>query len=134
MKSPVAARSGRPLTKTRWTIEHAASEFGIDRRTLTKQLAAKGILPGEDKQFSTREICEAIYDDYEKGRTRKVNEEADQIALANATARSQLADKPDLLRRFETIWADMRARILNSELSDADKDALLHDLARLHAD
>jgi hypothetical protein len=53
--------AGRPSKSIRWTIEHAATEFGPDRRTLAKRLADESIEPGADGRYSTRDICTAIF-------------------------------------------------------------------------
>jgi hypothetical protein len=45
----------------RWTVEHAATEFGLDRRTLAKRIREKSIEEGGDGKFSTHAICEAVF-------------------------------------------------------------------------
>jgi hypothetical protein len=116
----------------RWTIEHAASEFSINPRTLAGRIKTHSILPGDDGKFSTNQICSAVYDEYERERTRKTKEEADTAALANAETRGRLIDKQDFMKRYEPIWASMRSTILNWQLADRDKDALMSELAKLH--
>src|SRR5688500_9953504 len=46
-----------------WTTHSAAPEWGIDRKTLRKRLADAGHDLQKKKQFTTREISEAIYGD-----------------------------------------------------------------------
>src|SRR4051812_24982663 len=53
--------AGRPSKAVRWTVEHAATEFGLDRRTLAKRLRDESIEPGGDGKFSTRDICDALF-------------------------------------------------------------------------
>ena len=127
--------SGREsrIEPVRWTVEQAASEFGINPRTLSSRIKTQGIEKGNDGKFSTLDICRAIFNDYEKERTRKITEEANGFALDNAARRGQLADKADLMSRYETIWSSMRATILNSSLTQVEKDALIDDLGKLHA-
>jgi hypothetical protein len=60
-------------------------------------------------------------------------EDADGQALDNARVRSELLDKADFQQRYEPIIAGMRQIILGTPLPDADKDALLDKLARLHS-
>lgn len=74
----------------------------------------------------------AICGDYEKERTRKMKEEADGAAIANATSRGELVDKLDFMKRYEIIYAAIRQKIYASNMSDADKDALLLELQQLH--
>lgn len=124
----------RKFSELRWTIEGAASEFNIDRRTLAKRLKTEGILPGDDDRFSTADICAAKYGDYEKERTRKMKEDADNMALENAKARGELISLPDYLKTSEEIAARHKQRIMGLAIPDADKDALLSDIAELYSD
>ena len=63
---------------------------------------------------------------------RKLKEEADRVALENAARRGELIDKADFMKRIETIYTEMRQRILNSSMRDHEKDALLGGLSQLH--
>lgn len=117
----------------RWTIEGAASEFGLNPRTVATRLKAEGILPGKDKRFATADIHRAICGDYEKERTRKMKEDADRAARENAAGRGELLDKQDFVKRFEAIYTGIRQRILSSGLLGPDKDALLGELTKLHS-
>lgn len=57
-----AAPRGRPEKTVRWTVEHAATEFGPDRRTLAKALRRAGIVAGDDRKYSTQDICRAVFE------------------------------------------------------------------------
>src|SRR5579859_675063 len=80
----------------RWTLTQAASEFGINPRTVTKRAKAAGIVAGKDGKFSTTDIHDSICGDYERDRTRKMKEDADAKAISNAKERVMLVDKTDL--------------------------------------
>lgn len=121
--------SFKPL---RWSLSQAASEFGLSPKTIAQRVKAAGALPGKDKKFSTVEIHSAICGDYERERTRKMKEEADGRALDNAAIRNRLVDKEDLLKRFEPIYVAMKQKVMQSAMSDAEKDGLLAELAKLH--
>lgn len=110
----------------------ASAEFGPDRRTIATRIRAAGVLPGPDGKFSTADVSGAIYGDYEIQRARKMAEDADAQALANARTRHELIDKADFMHRWETIYAAMRQKILTFPAPDAEKDALLADLEQLH--
>ncbi|HEV2350816.1 MAG TPA: hypothetical protein VG028_13325 [Terriglobia bacterium] len=116
----------------RWTLSLAASEFGINPRTVVKRVKAAGLVAGKDGKFSTAQIHAAICGDYERQRTRKTKEEADAKALENAASRGELVDKLDLLKRLEPIYAGMKEKVLSSQMSEAQKDALLQELTKLH--
>lgn len=96
------------------------------------RVKAAGKVPSKDKRFSTSDICACVFGDYERERLRKMTEDADNQALHNAKERRQLADKSDLLRRFEGIYIDMKQSILNSPLGETEKDVILTNLAKLH--
>lgn len=130
-KTKPRVRSGRNVKTIRWTLELAASEFGLNPRTLAQRIKRAGVLPGEDKRFSTSDIAASIYDDYERQRTRKTKEEADDIALKNAASRGDLVDKQDFLKRLEPVCVAMKQRVMQCSMSDAEKDGLLADLAKL---
>ena len=87
----------------RWTTEKSASEFGIDRKTLTKRIRKAGIEPGDDGKFSTSQICAAIFGDKASEELRKTREEADKLALHNAEKRGQLVE----LSAVESAWQDI---------------------------
>jgi hypothetical protein len=60
----------------RWSINRASQEFNIDRRTLAKSLRADSQTPGQDEKYSTRQICSAVFSDYDVQRARKMTAEA----------------------------------------------------------
>jgi hypothetical protein len=122
--------SFKPL---RWTLTQAAAEFVLNPRTVVTRAKEAGILPGKDGKFSTADIHKAICGDYEKERTRKMTEDANRAARENAEADRLVVDKPDLLKRFETVFAEMKQRILNSEMADEKKNALLNAIADLES-
>ncbi len=79
----------------RWTINKAASEFGLGYKGLSSSIKTKSIRPGRDGRFSTGQIVKAIFDsDYEE-RLRLVKESADHKALQNAELRESLIDVED---------------------------------------
>ena len=118
-------------TILRWSIERAASEFGRAPRTVAARLKQSGQTQGEDGKFSTAQVATAIYGDLEGEKLRKTKEDADRLALANATARGELVDRQDFVRRLEPVVIQMKQRILGSGLTHAEQDELLADLAKL---
>ncbi|MEW6306759.1 MAG: hypothetical protein AB1705_25105 [Verrucomicrobiota bacterium] len=120
-------------TGLRWSVNTAATEFEIDRRTLAKQIAGAGIAAGPDGKFSTREICQAIYDDERRERLREIKERADKLEMENAERRGELIDAEVIYKHFEGIYVAFRARVLASSLSNEEKDEILTDLAKLKA-
>ncbi len=86
---PDSGTRGRPSKETRWTIEHAATEFGIDRRTLAKRLRSGSIESGKDGKYSTLDICKAVFGD--DPRNEVAREQARNFRLKNdALARERI--------------------------------------------
>ena len=73
----------KTITVIRWTIEMAASEFQIDRKTLSKRIRAADIRPGTDGKFSTEQICSAAFGDYRREQLRELRERANKLELEN---------------------------------------------------
>ena len=115
----------------RWTLNRAALEFGCDPKTVAKGIRARGTLPGPDGKFSTVEIHSALCGDKDREQVRKLKEEADGLALANATRRGELMEVEDFLRAFEPAVIQMKSRILASSLTATEQDAVLNDMSRI---
>lgn len=115
-----------------WTVERAQAEFGHDRRTISSRLRQLGIKPEHDGgRYSTKQICAAIYGDYELERIRKIREEADNFALDNAQTRRELIDLAALCRETEPIFTLLKQRVMNLPVDRALKDELCNDIANL---
>ena len=115
-------------------MEQAASEFGINPRTLTNRLKTNGIIPNEkDKRYSTQQICKAVFGDIDVERLRKLTEEADKLALDNEKTRGGLVEIEAVYKHFQGLFVALRSRLLASSLTDEEKDELLGDLRKLKA-
>jgi hypothetical protein len=79
----------KKLVSIRWTVELAASEFQIDRRTLAKRIRAGDIRPGTDGKFSTEQVCAAVFGDYRREQLREMRERADKLELENQVTRRE---------------------------------------------
>lgn len=89
---------GRPSKALRWTVEHAATEFGLDRRTLAKRLRENSVPAGADGRFGTMEICRAVFGD-DPGR-EKDREQARHFRLRN----EELERKRVPIEDVEALW------------------------------
>lgn len=118
----------------RWSLAMMSREFGPDHKTLSKALAASGIVAGKDGLYSSKEALRLVCGDIDAERLRKTREEADKLAIENATALGELVDVRDFVKRYEPIYAQIWQTIMASTLPDNDKDALLTALAKLHSD
>jgi Mg2+/Co2+ transporter CorC len=111
----------------------AATEFGLSPKTVAQRVHAAGVLPGEDGLFSTADVHGAICGDIEQERLRNLQKVNRDLDTNHAKEVGELVDVEDFAKRYETIYAEIRQTILGSKLSDADKDALLDKLAKLHS-
>ena len=82
------ASRGRPEKTVRWTVEHAATEFGPDRRTLAKRLRDAGVVKGADGKYSTQDICRAIYE-AESARDAKDRQHTELLRVQTENARRE---------------------------------------------
>lgn len=118
----------RTLKQIRWTIEHAAVEFVIDRKTLSGRIKNRSILPGEDGKFSTRDICIAVFTDG-KSTQAKLNEAKEEnLVLRNKKLASELVDPKQCQQLWDGAMIALRQKISDSKLSDTEKCEILKDL------
>jgi len=118
----------------RWTKEQAASEFTINPRTLSNRLRQHGIEPGEDRKFSTTDICRAVFGDIDGEKLRLTREQADKLSLENAIARGDLITVKEAAQRMGKFFTSARQRVLsNPKLDEKEKDHILDDLTGLLA-
>lgn len=132
MSGEKKAEAKKKYTPLRWTLAQAASEFHLGPKTVTHRAKAAGIIPGEDGKFSTKDIHCAVCGDYHRERTRKMAEDADAQALANAEERKRLVDREDLMRRLEPIYVRMKEIIMRSGMAESEKGEVLVQLVKLH--
>lgn len=90
-----------------------------------------GEQPGGDGLYSTRQICAAVFGEYESERTRLAKEQADKVALENAESRRELIKVEDALEITRRFCAAIRAKFLASSLPDDEKNAILREITRL---
>lgn len=129
----MSKREGRPVEQIRWLIGTAAREFGLDDKTITARIKSAGVLPGEDGMFSTLDVAKSIYGDLEGERTRKTREEADQIAMENATTRGELLDLEDFSKRIESKASKATQIVKDFGLPEDKEEQLLNALSELFA-
>lgn len=115
----------------RWTKEKAATEFGINPRTLAGRLATQGIRPAADQRFSTSDICKAVFGDIDGERLRLIREQADKASLENAKTRGDLVSASDMRKVVERGLAAMIEAVkAASNLEHEDKAKILNHIKR----
>jgi hypothetical protein len=116
------------IAPIRWSIEWAAKEFRVNPRTLRAKLSQQGILPGEDKQYSTEQITAAIYGDLHTERLRLVRAQRERIQQQIDENSGRLVDSDRFFLEYSGIFSAIRQHVLASDLSDAEKAGLLAEL------
>lgn len=133
----------------RWTIHHAAAEFGVNDKTLSRRLKAAGIAAAADGRFSSKDILAAIISglggDYGRERTRLTAAEADVKELQREKLRGALLEAEVVARAWEIIVTTIRqkalglatkleSRLMLSEgqrrLVEAEVDEILDELSK----
>lgn len=123
--------AGKPQRLT-WTQERAASEFGINPRTLAGRLKQSGAKPDNEGRWTTKQIAIAVYGDLEIERIRKTRAEAEEVEKRNLESDKALVDIDDFCREYETIAVEMVRIIRTAGLSETAEDALLAKLSEAH--
>lgn len=124
----------RAIKPIRWTIAFAATEFAIDRQTLATRIKSKGILPGEDKKFSTADISNAIHTNAVEARTSLAKSQKENCDLRNKKLSGELADKALFQKISDGVIIILRQKISDSELSEHAKIEILKDIQKINID
>lgn len=124
----------RTLKSIRWTIELAAAEFGIDRKTLSNRAKGSGILAGDDGKFSTRDICRAVFTNGEAARASLAISQKENFDLRNRKLAGELVDPKQCQQLWDAAMIALRQKISDSKLSDAEKREVLKDLQTIPID
>ena len=111
-----------------WTIERAAAEFGIDRRTLSNRLIGEQPI-GEG--YSTAQICAAIYGDMERAKIRKAEADAALAEIELQKQRGELVGMAEVQTAWRKICELIRLRISESSLSTEEQTSVLAELREL---
>lgn len=95
-----------------WTTHSAAPEWGIDRKTLRRRLSEAGHDLEKKKQFTTREISEAIYGDekLERIRGHRLDNELKEVEIAEK--RDQLMSTADAMEVVNSWSLPIRQKIV----------------------
>jgi hypothetical protein len=119
----------KKFTPIRWTIEHASSEFNLDRKTVTKRVKAAGLEPGNDGRFSTAQIASALHGDLEAEKIRLTREQADDFAISNEKQRRIVVEIDDLLNALERRFIAHKQIVENLPITPDQKQVILNGLA-----
>ena len=93
-----------------WSINAAAAELDIDRRTLTKRLKDAGLKAGRGAKFSTKQIFEALRANEDPSEEKRIKlwmmrEKAEAQALENEKERGRLVEVDEVYKWAEAIFS-----------------------------
>ncbi len=95
----------------KWAVGNAATEFEVDRSTLSKRLKHADAKPDGDGKFSTAQICAAMFGDYGSHRARKMAADADTAEDERDKSRRKLMDADQVMRAWESIILPAKQRL-----------------------
>ena len=109
----------------RWTLEKAATEFGLDRTTLSKRITSSGITAGDDGKFGTLQICSAVFGDIEGEKLREKKFQADKIEMEVAEMKGALLRKSEVYAHLDKVGIELKANIMACNISEDEKRDIL---------
>lgn len=103
----------------KWTINKAAIEWGIDRRTLATRLAELGLDTDKGTTFHTREISRAVVGDLDAEKIKLTKADAALREIEVAEKRAQLVDLAEVqvMVRDALLPVSQRLRALPGEVA-----------------
>lgn len=120
----------RPIKLIRWTLKQASEEFGVNIQVLTRKLKSNGVVYGEDKMYSTRQIFDALTVEVDLKKAQLENIRRDSALKATRDSILKKENVPVAL--VEKVWSDfvvdLRQKIQNSNLSAKERADILADL------
>jgi phage terminase Nu1 subunit (DNA packaging protein) len=109
----------------RLTLDQAAAEFAIDRRTLARRLSENQIAPGEGG-YSILQCHRACFGDIDEEKLRLTKEQADKLGLENQMRRGELVEVRVVAESINRAIGSIRGYVLGlTHLPEEDRDEIL---------
>lgn len=125
----------RAIKPIRWTMSQASSEFGIDSKTLAKRIKSKGVMPGDDKKFSTADICRAVFSDGEAARAALAISQKTLVDLKTDLLSNVLCYRSQAAALWDNAIIALRQKVSDrTDLTAEQKQDLLKDLQKIPID
>lgn len=116
-------------------LEKAATEFGVDRRTLARRLKDAGHAVGRGEEYSIKDLFSALNGvdadtarQIEAERLKKMTAERKLREAELGKLEGSLLDAGDVQRVWEAGFTGLRAAIWNSDAPEADRRKWLLEL------
>ena len=115
----------------RWTLNLAAREFGVHREHLERRRRVLGIEPGKDGHFTSQELARMLFGDKEAETIAEIVERRKKLERENREADGELVAVERVCILGERYVAAVRQVILNSSLSETEKQEALSEIVQL---
>jgi hypothetical protein len=123
----------RPGIAYNWRIRNpmpaAAREFGVDSKTLKKNLVQAEESPAPDGTFSTVQIKDALWTNSRRLRDEEVFERTKNMRLKNAFLEGNQLDRSELTSALEQIFVAISQIITGSDLTAEEKKDILTNIS-----
>ncbi len=113
------------------TIEEAAAEFGIDRRTLQTRLTQAGCKPNENNKHTIIQCHRAIFGDIDGEKLRETRHRANLLELQEATLRRESIPAENVQREWSAVIIAIRQALWNFDAPEAVRRRWLGELRDL---
>jgi hypothetical protein len=113
----------------KWSIDAAAREFGVDSKTLKKNLVAAEQTPAPDATYSTPQIKDALWTNSKRLRDEEVFERTKNMRLKNAFLEGNQLDRSELTSALEQIFVAITQIVMSSDLSPKEKKDILDNIS-----
>jgi hypothetical protein len=111
----------------KWSISLIASETGLSRNTVRERLSASE-RDEESGTYTTKQVAEFVFGAADH-KVRKLKADASLAELKLQQALGQLLSRALVESRIASTFHDMRAILINAQMPDGDRDALMNQLA-----
>jgi hypothetical protein len=113
----------------KWSIDAAAREFGVDSKTLKKNLVAAEQTPAPDGTYSTPQIKDALWTNSKRLRDEEVFERTKNMRLKNAFLEGNQLDRANLEAALEPVFLAITQIVTGSDLTAAEKKDILTNIS-----
>lgn len=98
----------------KWTIQRAATEFGVDAKTIRSGLARNevAVKKGRGSSYTTRQITAAIFGDLKGERIRETRARADLLELKRKEREAQLVPMDVARKVLADVLTPLRTELL----------------------
>ena len=118
----------------RWTVERAATEFGLARETLSNRIKRAGIIAGADGRWSTKQICAAVHGDFESEKLRNLRDDAEIKEFELGRLKRQLVEAEKVFETWSAVFVALRQAVWNCDAPEVYRRRWLAEIQDINRD